>query len=525
MSTLSQITEAHREHRILVTLGVLSFILCLAGVFAPVGSIGVALASCTSLASTIKLSIRSTGRRRSSWAAISAGTIGLMVLGVTWAIFMGPDSSHTTSILPWTLGSSCAIGAIVLGMVSLISASVLETVRRILDAVTVSCGVGVVVWSASMTFNRAENMDKWEAHASLGLFDELLSTIAILSLLVVSCAIVAAKNHRKTAALWPAVGWLLCAATLAISIATMSQYFTANIEPLSVFLAAGHFGTIWGALISSKNATKPKSNRFNVHPYLPHAALVVATCIATFQRFIYPGFDSTLAVMLGVVVCLVITRSHLIINDNSQLVRQLNTQEAQLKEHAYQDELTGLDNRRKFSKLLQARLDAEQPEQTVVAFLDLDGFKQVNDSFGHAGGDTVLEAVALRLQALVPGAPSIARFAGDEYAIILPHHKTPQAWAEQIVTAVSGPIGVAGTYVTVTASVGVSTWHPDQPRTTCERLIHQADVALYAVKGAGRDGHQQYHPELSQGATSHYQPNVPRQRPAPALQEHHPFGP
>ena len=161
-----------------------------------------------------------------------------------------------------------------------------------------------------------------------------------------------------------------------------------------------------------------------------------------------------------------------------------------------QDPLTGLPNRLLFNdRLNSAILEAHRTsEMFAVVFVDLDRFKNINDSLGHAVGDQVLTVVAKRLRISVRGSDTVARYAGDEFTLILRHmvqREDVSRIAEKIVRAMEVPLQLAaGLELSVTASLGVS-FYPDDA-TDAERLLKHADVAMYSAKGMGRNNFQAY---------------------------------
>ncbi len=153
------------------------------------------------------------------------------------------------------------------------------------------------------------------------------------------------------------------------------------------------------------------------------------------------------------------------------------------------DFVTDLPNRRRFEEELVATLRrrAEEVESANVLFLDLDDFKQVNDSLGHARGDKLLTAVARRLQGIVRDTDVVARWGGDEFAILQRPVADPgQAGelAEQILCEIRRPVFIDGYEVIVGASVGSASAPKDGE--TPEAILSNADMALYAAKAEGR---------------------------------------
>lgn len=165
--------------------------------------------------------------------------------------------------------------------------------------------------------------------------------------------------------------------------------------------------------------------------------------------------------------------------------------EAELHQMARYDTLTGLPNRTLFAEHLNMALARARRNQRVVAFLfmDLDRFKNVNDTLGHPLGDMLLKQVAERLTAELRGADVVARFGGDEYAILqadLPGVNGTGVLAERILKTVSQPYSIQGHEVHITASIGIAIHTPDGPVKPHE-LLAQADRAMYRAKVKGRN--------------------------------------
>jgi diguanylate cyclase (GGDEF)-like protein/PAS domain S-box-containing protein len=169
--------------------------------------------------------------------------------------------------------------------------------------------------------------------------------------------------------------------------------------------------------------------------------------------------------------------------------------ERQLRHHADHDMLTGLANRRVFGQALAAQLARERRYggESSLLMIDLDGFKEINDTLGHAAGDLVLQAVAYLLTGRVRDTDLVARLGGDEFAVLLP--ETPREGAEilaidivQAVRELSVDIG-DGRHASVTASVGAASSGELADEHDEDALLAAADIAMYEVKRGGRDGH------------------------------------
>jgi len=166
---------------------------------------------------------------------------------------------------------------------------------------------------------------------------------------------------------------------------------------------------------------------------------------------------------------------------------------------AYHDSLTGLGNRLLFKEQLQEALKdvSVTPHPLAVLFLDLDGFKAVNDTLGHSIGDLLLKSVAAKLRDLIQRTDRIARLGGDEFAILQISAAQPAssiALAEKIIDIVGQPCNIDGHDVTVGASVGIAIGHAGEINT--ESLLKSADLAMYSAKSDGRGTYRMFDPEM-----------------------------
>jgi diguanylate cyclase (GGDEF)-like protein/PAS domain S-box-containing protein len=187
------------------------------------------------------------------------------------------------------------------------------------------------------------------------------------------------------------------------------------------------------------------------------------------------------------------------------LLRDVTERKASAQALAYQathDPLTGLVNRTLFLDRLRAELDhrRREPRDVVVLFLDLDGFKWINDSLGHETGDLLLTELAGRLRAVVRPGDSVARFGGDEFAVLCAgevDEAEAVRVAERVLEVVSGPVRIAGRELLVTASIGLAV---AGPRSDAEGLVRDADVAMYRAKSAGRNRFELFDPVMRRHA-------------------------
>jgi diguanylate cyclase (GGDEF)-like protein len=188
------------------------------------------------------------------------------------------------------------------------------------------------------------------------------------------------------------------------------------------------------------------------------------------------------------------------VTEHLDLLDELKERELSYAHLAHHDTLTGLPNRMLFADRLGQAIHVSHRNQTkfAVLFIDLDMFKEVNDSFDHACGDEVLKAVANRFQAMFREDDTIARMGGDEFTVILTrikHESNAAIVARKILDTFKQPFIVQNHRIFLGASIGVSIY-PDHGGTVDE-LVRNADTAMYRAKEEGRNTFQYYSQELT----------------------------
>lgn len=196
-----------------------------------------------------------------------------------------------------------------------------------------------------------------------------------------------------------------------------------------------------------------------------------------------------------------VTGAVIVFRDFSQSLAEARKM-ARLARH---DALTGLPNRTLLTERLGTviRLARRHQRQFALLFLDLDHFKAINDTLGHAVGDQALCVIAHRLSACVRKTDTVCRFGGDEFLVLLPDIVSPDdasRIAEKMLASLAMPLRLSGHTLQVTASVGVSI-HP-QHGTDAETMIRHADTAMYYAKANGRDGYGFFQPEVNRRRTA-----------------------
>ena len=186
------------------------------------------------------------------------------------------------------------------------------------------------------------------------------------------------------------------------------------------------------------------------------------------------------------------------IRERALAEQALRESQAKLSHQAYHDPLTGLANRARFRSEVDRVLDrvALAPDSIAVLFLDLDNFKNVNDSLGHAVGDRLLVEVSSRLLHATRGCDTVARLGGDEFAVLVDRIRTDSdllTVVERIQRVMRSPVSLDGAEVMVGVSIGVARATPNEGT---DELLRNADVAMYRAKQLGKGRYELFAPAM-----------------------------
>lgn len=172
----------------------------------------------------------------------------------------------------------------------------------------------------------------------------------------------------------------------------------------------------------------------------------------------------------------------------------------EIRQMAQHDMLTGLPNRRLFNEIISVELAQARRNGKKIAlfFLDLDRFKEINDTLGHDAGDELLKQTALRLRSVVRTSDTVARMGGDEFNVLIPDIAYPEyasEVAQKILSEIRSPFQVNGHELNVSTSIGISVY-PDDGK-EIDALMRYADIAMYYAKEHGRNMYQFYNPVIN----------------------------
>ena len=426
------------------------------------------------------------GRARRGWIALAVACGSWAVSQALWVLLVDVLGERLPFPSPVELGYLVfpLAGALGLRLVATSTAGQ-STARLVLDRLMIGCSVVIVSWASVMDTVVDNPSGSWATDAIALYFP--LSYVWLLTVVVLA---VARLDRNLTRSVLLGAGMLLMAVTDHLLVYELAHGAVRGDAMVDLGWALGF--VLIGAGALARCCTRAEVLRSAGlaawNAVAPYAPLIVAAVVVAVDLVVATGDDTVTEFLLLVLVGLVLARQYVMLRDNMTLVAAVREREERLHHQAFHDALTGLPNRALFLDRLGHALDlaARDGREVSVAFLDLDGFKGVNDSLGHAAGDALLVRVAERLRGSLRAADTVARLGGDEFAVLV-EQGDPTAVADGLVEALESPFPLAGRTVSISASVGVATMEPGRggpARATT--LLHRADVAMYAVKMNGK---------------------------------------
>ncbi|MET0898888.1 MAG: EAL domain-containing protein [Mycobacterium sp.] len=321
---------------------------------------------------------------------------------------------------------------------------------------------------------------------------------SLLSLVVVVAAVLMAMAYRSDRP--NRANYLLLSGGIVLIVA--SDRFVAYLRTVGVDSGDlwGGVGTILGPLMIAFSVLelRPQNSGVRreealdwVQAVQPYVGFISVMTLLAYHLAIGRRLDHAVILAALAMVMLATARQVLAMRAQRLLTQRLLDAQSRLAHQVHHDSLTGLPNRLLFAK----RLDAAMGHgRFVLIFVDLDDFKEVNDKYGHAAGDELLRAVGARLQSCVGASDTLARFGGDEFAILIEgDHEAPETVADRLRVALRDPFAVHGSSVRVRASMGLVR-PTDSEAPTSDDLLRQADISMYAGKRLGKDTAVIYRP-------------------------------
>jgi diguanylate cyclase (GGDEF)-like protein len=366
-----------------------------------------------------------------------------------------------------------------------------ELVRVVLDAGTVMLATGVFMWH----FQTRQALDATQSTTVTAFALTIFSLVAVFAVVKV---IVSSETFVNASALR-----LLAAAMI---IGAIGPLFRGYLEPFRpemfptmismplVFFVAARAGELQrtAEVGPRRDAPEVRQRSFSMLPYVAVAAVdALLLAVAWSDRA-----DERVVIIVAVVLtALVVLRQVIAFQENGRLLSQLD-------HRATHDALTELPNRVLFNERLQSALTAPGDRPVAVALIDLDDFKEVNDTLGHEVGDLLLIAVAKRLAGSVRREDTVARLGGDEFVVVLDNADPAAAdlAAERMTEALRTPIRADRHELPIRASIGIADGHTGAEASV---LLRQADIAMYAAKNIPGTVHLHYDSRMAAAGTDH----------------------
>jgi diguanylate cyclase (GGDEF)-like protein len=370
------------------------------------------------------------------------------------------------------------------------------TVRTVSERVTVGMDVNIVLLGGGVFiwyFSVSRHWDPGEGWAALfgTLIQPLLTLVAGFAMLKI--AFVGTNVFTRATLLFFAGGIFLSAASLGLA-GTAGRW-----EPAALAVGAVvseclvTIGCLVQYRVSARGGQRrpPRPGRrtaLTVLPYVASAASFVLLVVVLWPVLDWRQWGVLSGI--GLLLAAVSARQALSLRENNLLLARNRQLTEQLQRQAWFDELTGLANRAHYGNSLRAALDRahQRGTRTALLLIDLDDFKNVNDTLGHAAGDALLCEVARRLTGQARGTDVVCRLGGDEFVVIVEDADEASAntLADRLVRSLTEPVRVGEHTVRVGASIGVTLTDGTAPDPG--DLLRDADIAMYAAKAAGKGG-------------------------------------
>jgi len=429
--------------------------------------------------------LSASGRLRVAWIGLALACLswGAGQVVYTWyELYLQTDAPFPGLADMGYLGFP--IGAVIGIAVFPTNASRADRRRMTLDAMMVASAVGLVSW--------ATVLGGVVTAGGGSLFATVVSVAYPLSdiVLLVVCILVLSRSrvHRLPLALIGAGLAMMAVADSGYAYLMAAEtYATGSMIDLGWYFAPAllAFASLAPGATSSKSTVLTPTVAGTFLPYVPLGGAFAFIG----WRFAHGHTPSLVeGVLAGLLVVLVLTRQFLTVRDNQVLAVALAEREAELHHQAFHDRLTGLANRALFVDRVAHALELHRRDRRPLAicFLDLDGFKAVNDKLGHSAGDDLLKEVSARFTEVLSGADTLARFGGDEFAVLLEDRTDAVQVAQALLGSLRKPFTFGHREMSVLASVGVAQVGLLDLTPSVEDLLMRADLAMYVVKSRGK---------------------------------------
>jgi diguanylate cyclase (GGDEF)-like protein len=447
---------------------------------------------------------RTSGRVRLGWALMGAGMVCTGTGEVIWTWFDLVLGVEVPAVSIADVAYLAQVPLTLAGMVALLcTAHRGDTLRTLLDGLIIAVSFLYVSWATVLGPAIMESgLSPLERVVTLAY---PLGDVATASMVFI---VLSTVDSRLRSSLTLAGAGLLALAFADSAYAYLAQHDSYSSGDL---IDTAWFASFVLVAVAGLRANDSRGGRTTLQdpwrrvglPYIPLAvALATSVVVEVSQGSIGP----VLYLAGTALVVLVVARQLVTLRDNLVLTRRLEKslavlsgREEQLRHLAFHDPLTGLANRALFQDRVEHAIASQQrlgPPISVL-YIDLDGFKAVNDALGHGAGDTLLRTVGKRLQECARPGDTVARLGGDEFAILIENSATPAVaatLASRVVAVLAKPVPVEDAQVRIGASVGVAI--RDCGTDHAGEVLREADCAMYAAKLQGKGRYVMFEPHM-----------------------------
>jgi diguanylate cyclase (GGDEF)-like protein len=453
----------------------------------PVSDLLQTLAAGAAALSTLRHASRSTGRRmRAAWTLLAAACACWCLGQAYWGVLAARGQAPFPS-----LADVGFLGFAVLAVLALVvhPADGGRTGRwqRCLDAVMTAGAVGLVSWQTALgAVLRDDTGHGVAVRLLLAAYPVADVVLVVLAILLVTRT---AGDRRPLNLVAAGLTALSLADSAFTYLGATSTYDGGSVDAgwTAAFVLLAVAGLCRPAVPAGAGdrVARRTSAAASLLPYVP---VTLALGVALTRSLSGTTLQQAEVLVVALVIAALLARQYGTVRENVRLADDLAAREAQLRHLAFSDPLTGLANRSLFLDRLEHALSlhARDGRPIAVVFLDLDDFKSVNDTLGHAAGDDLLRHVAGRLRGALRGGDTVARLGGDEFAALLQDGGDPREAAARIAAAMDLPFPVAGSLRAVGASTGVVSLSAGDAAAGADELMARADAAMYTAKRAGK---------------------------------------
>ena len=427
--------------------------------------------------------LRALRARRRSWTLLGAACLSWAAGQVVWTwqeVVLGLEAPFP---------SPAEAGFLGFGVLAVASALLVHRgygtwrrrLRALADGLVVAGSLFCALWVLALErlLTGSDRVGELALSLAYPLVDLVLLTVLLLSLI--------RNPSSRTARLLAAGGTAMLLADAGFSYSVSATgYSTGGLSDYGWLAAFALFGAAACARSGDVDGDPLPARTSRAAAVLPYAPLLLAAPLVVQQ--LWAGEDRVVVVTSAALVALVLGRQALLLAENSTLLEVTERQREELRRMAHVDGLTGLANRGLFGDRLReaAARSAATGVPVTVAFVDVDDFKEVNDTLGHAAGDALLRELGHRLARCVPEGGTAARLGGDEFAVVVADQGVG---CETVLGALRGalaePFAVGEVLLPLTASVGaVSRVVPDGDEQAVDVLLAVADTRMYEAKRA-----------------------------------------